>query len=230
MLIALGWCAMRFVGLEQVPYGLTTDETLSGLHVVCLAQTGASADGQRWPLFATGFAGGLYTPTYLYTLTPGRACSARPSPPSAVCLRQPRSRPSSVLWLLGRSDRRPPDRAAGGGGGGAVPLVAPGVAVRGRRADGRRVPRLGRVSVPPLPACRLGAGERRRHGPGRLYLSAGPTPGGARDAAAARGGEEAAASRPTGGVLRRDGGPVHPLAGRRCSTPTSWAARRRSRS
>jgi 4-amino-4-deoxy-L-arabinose transferase-like glycosyltransferase len=68
ILIALGWCAMRFVGLDHVPYGLTTDETLSGLHVVCLAQTGASADGQRWPLFATGFAGGLYTPTYLYTL------------------------------------------------------------------------------------------------------------------------------------------------------------------
>jgi hypothetical protein len=65
MLIALGWCVMRFVGLEFVPYGLTTDETLSGLHVVCLAQTGASADGQHWPLFATGFAGGLYTPTYL---------------------------------------------------------------------------------------------------------------------------------------------------------------------
>ncbi|HLK93304.1 MAG TPA: glycosyltransferase family 39 protein [Polyangia bacterium] len=68
MLIALGWCAMRFMGLDQVPYGLTTDETLSGLHVICLAQTGATADGQRWPLFATGFAGGTYTPTYLYTL------------------------------------------------------------------------------------------------------------------------------------------------------------------
>jgi 4-amino-4-deoxy-L-arabinose transferase-like glycosyltransferase len=68
LVIALGWCAMRFLGLEKVPYGLSTDETLGGLHVACLAQTGASADGQRWPLFATGFAGGLYTPTYLYTL------------------------------------------------------------------------------------------------------------------------------------------------------------------
>lgn len=68
LVLALGWCAMRFVGLEKVPYGLSTDETLGGLHVACLAQTGVSADGQRWPLFATGFAGGLYTPTYLYTL------------------------------------------------------------------------------------------------------------------------------------------------------------------
>lgn len=68
MVIALGWCAMRFLGLEKVPYGLSTDETLGGLHVACLAQTGASADGQRWPLFATGLGGGLYTPAYLYTL------------------------------------------------------------------------------------------------------------------------------------------------------------------
>jgi 4-amino-4-deoxy-L-arabinose transferase-like glycosyltransferase len=68
MLFALGWCVMRFIGLEKVPYGLSTDETLSGLHVACLAQTGAAADGQRWPLFANGFAGGLYTPTYLYSL------------------------------------------------------------------------------------------------------------------------------------------------------------------
>jgi len=68
LVIALGWCAMRFIGLEKVPYGLSTDETLAGLHVACLAQTGASADGQRWPLFATGFAGGLYTPAYLYAL------------------------------------------------------------------------------------------------------------------------------------------------------------------
>jgi 4-amino-4-deoxy-L-arabinose transferase-like glycosyltransferase len=66
--LALGWCAMRFVGLGKSPFGLSTDETLAGLHVECLAQTGRSADGQRWPLFATGLDGGLYTPTYLYTL------------------------------------------------------------------------------------------------------------------------------------------------------------------
>jgi 4-amino-4-deoxy-L-arabinose transferase-like glycosyltransferase len=67
-IVALGWCVMRFVGLAQVPYGRSTDETLAALHVECLAQTGASADGHRWPLFATGIGGGLYTPTYLYTL------------------------------------------------------------------------------------------------------------------------------------------------------------------
>jgi hypothetical protein len=59
---------MRFVGLEQVPLGLSTDETLSGLHVECLAQTGKAGDGQPWPMFATGMGGGLYSPTYLYTL------------------------------------------------------------------------------------------------------------------------------------------------------------------
>jgi len=66
--VAVGWCVMRFVGLESVPFGLSTDETLSGMHVECLAQTGKSADGQPWPLFATGLGGGLYSPTYLYTL------------------------------------------------------------------------------------------------------------------------------------------------------------------
>jgi 4-amino-4-deoxy-L-arabinose transferase-like glycosyltransferase len=66
--VAVGWCAMRFIGLEKVPPGAGTDEMLAGLHVECLAQTGASADGVRWPLFAEGLGGGLYTPTYLYTL------------------------------------------------------------------------------------------------------------------------------------------------------------------
>ena len=40
---------MRFVGLEKVPYGLSTDETLGGLHVACLAQTGV---GRRTTLAA----------------------------------------------------------------------------------------------------------------------------------------------------------------------------------
>ena len=66
--LALGWCVMRFVRLGDLPAGLSTDETLSGLHVDCLAHTGKSADGAPWPLFATGFGGGLYSPTYLYTL------------------------------------------------------------------------------------------------------------------------------------------------------------------
>ena len=108
MVIALGWCAMRFVGLERVPYGLTTDETLSGLHVICLAQTGATADGQRWPMFATGFAGGLYTPTYLYTLY----AWTRVFGASIAAIRGLSAAASIAtilgLWLLGRTiaDRR----------------------------------------------------------------------------------------------------------------------------
>jgi 4-amino-4-deoxy-L-arabinose transferase-like glycosyltransferase len=108
MLIALGWCVMRFVGLEFVPYGLTTDETLSGLHVVCLAQTGASADGQHWPLFATGFVGGLYTPTYLYTLYAWTRLFG-----TSIAAIRGLSAAASIatilgLWLLGRTvaDRR----------------------------------------------------------------------------------------------------------------------------
>jgi hypothetical protein len=68
MAVGLIWAVMRFVGLESVPIGLSTDETLSGLHVECLAQTGRSADGQRWPMFPGGFGGGLYSPVYVYTL------------------------------------------------------------------------------------------------------------------------------------------------------------------
>src|SRR5688572_3290395 len=68
LVIAAGWCVMRCVGLGEVPAGMSTDETLSGLHVACLAETGASADGTPWPLFAKGISQGLYTPTYLYSL------------------------------------------------------------------------------------------------------------------------------------------------------------------
>jgi 4-amino-4-deoxy-L-arabinose transferase-like glycosyltransferase len=103
LLIALGWCAMRFIGLEKVPYGLSTDETLGGLHVACLAQTGATADGQRWPLYATGFAGGLYTPTYLYTLFAwtrllGISIAAIRGFSAAVSIAA-----MAGLWLLGRT-------------------------------------------------------------------------------------------------------------------------------
>lgn len=66
--VAVGWCVMRFIGLEKVPAGADPDEMLSGLQVECLAQTGASAEGERWPLFPEGRGGGLYSPTYVYTL------------------------------------------------------------------------------------------------------------------------------------------------------------------
>ena len=67
-MIAAGWCVMRCVGLGEVPAGLSTDETLSGLHVACLGEAGVSADGTPWPLFAKGISQGVYTPTYLYSL------------------------------------------------------------------------------------------------------------------------------------------------------------------
>ena len=68
MSLAVGWCVLRFLGLDKCPPGLSTDETLAGLHVECLAQTGKSADGKPWPLFASGLGGGLYTPAFLYAL------------------------------------------------------------------------------------------------------------------------------------------------------------------
>jgi hypothetical protein len=70
VVVGLGWCALRFIGLESVPVGLSTDETLSGLQAECLAKTGKAADGLggRFPLFPNGFGGGNYSPTYLYTL------------------------------------------------------------------------------------------------------------------------------------------------------------------
>jgi hypothetical protein len=43
------------------------DEALGALHLQCLAQTGRSAHGVAWPLFADGLNGGFYTPTYLYS-------------------------------------------------------------------------------------------------------------------------------------------------------------------
>ena len=68
IVLAIVWCALRFVGLDKVPPGLSTDEALAALHVECLAQTGQSADGKPWPMFASGLGGGSYTPAYLYGL------------------------------------------------------------------------------------------------------------------------------------------------------------------
>jgi 4-amino-4-deoxy-L-arabinose transferase-like glycosyltransferase len=108
MLIALGWGVMRFAGLESVPYGLSGDELLTGLHAVCLGQTGTSADGQHWPLYATGFSGGLYTPTYLYMLL----AWTRVFGTSIAAIRGFSGAASIAtilgLWLLGRTvaDRR----------------------------------------------------------------------------------------------------------------------------
>jgi hypothetical protein len=64
--VALALLAARFVALERSPPGFYVDEFLGALHVVCLSQTGHSSNGQAWPLFAEGGAGGFYTPVFLY--------------------------------------------------------------------------------------------------------------------------------------------------------------------
>lgn len=66
LLLILVWCALRFAWLEGSPKGFFMDESRGALHVMCLAESGVSGDGKRWPLFASGFAGGFYTPPYLY--------------------------------------------------------------------------------------------------------------------------------------------------------------------
>ncbi len=64
--LCLAAVVARFVGLEKSPPGAFMDEALAGLHFACLGQTGESGYGVSWPLFAKGFAGGFYTPVYLY--------------------------------------------------------------------------------------------------------------------------------------------------------------------
>lgn len=66
------WCiagvaiVARFVGLETSPPGFAMDEAMGAAHLACLGESGYSADGVKWPLFASGAAGGYYTPIYLY--------------------------------------------------------------------------------------------------------------------------------------------------------------------
>lgn len=66
LLIGL-WCCLRFVNLSTAPPGFYIDESAGAAHVACLLETGKSADGETWPLYASGFAGGSYTPPYLYS-------------------------------------------------------------------------------------------------------------------------------------------------------------------
>jgi 4-amino-4-deoxy-L-arabinose transferase-like glycosyltransferase len=57
---------VRFIGLETSPPGFSMDEAMGAANLACLGETGYSAEGVRWPLFATGDGGGYYTPVYLY--------------------------------------------------------------------------------------------------------------------------------------------------------------------
>ena len=64
--LAILWLVLRFVGLEQSPPGFYGDEFRGALHAICIGETGESAYGERWPLFAGGAGAGLYTPPFLY--------------------------------------------------------------------------------------------------------------------------------------------------------------------
>jgi 4-amino-4-deoxy-L-arabinose transferase-like glycosyltransferase len=64
--LAILWLGLRFVGLEHSPPGFYGDEFRGALHQICIGETGASAYGERWPLFVPGAGGGLYTPPFLY--------------------------------------------------------------------------------------------------------------------------------------------------------------------
>jgi 4-amino-4-deoxy-L-arabinose transferase-like glycosyltransferase len=67
-LLVLGvfWCAARFWGLEHAPYGIWMDESRVALHTICLAETGAPAGDQDWPLFAPAFGGGHHPSILIY--------------------------------------------------------------------------------------------------------------------------------------------------------------------
>ncbi|MET0389158.1 MAG: hypothetical protein ABW321_24505 [Polyangiales bacterium] len=66
-LLTVFWCVLRFIALDVSPPGFFMDEALAALHLQCLAETGRSAHGEAWPLFAEGLNGGFYTPAFLYS-------------------------------------------------------------------------------------------------------------------------------------------------------------------
>jgi hypothetical protein len=66
LVVAVACLVARFVRLESNPPLLALDEWLAAAHLACLNQAGQSIDGKPWPLFAYGFGGGFYTPTFLY--------------------------------------------------------------------------------------------------------------------------------------------------------------------
>lgn len=66
LMLGLFWCAARFWGLEHAPYGLWMDESRVALHTACLAETGAPAGAEDWPLFAPAFGGGHHPSILIY--------------------------------------------------------------------------------------------------------------------------------------------------------------------
>lgn len=66
LLIAVGCIVVRFVGLEYAPPAMWIDEWVGASHIGCMAQSGQSGVGERWPLFVVARGGGFVTPVYLY--------------------------------------------------------------------------------------------------------------------------------------------------------------------
>lgn len=56
----------RLVGVSHSPPGFYIDEAAIGAQVLCLAQSGETLQGTRFPLFAEVLGGGFVTPGYLY--------------------------------------------------------------------------------------------------------------------------------------------------------------------
>ncbi len=56
----------RLFGVGLSPPGFYVDEAAISAQVLCVAQSGANLQGERWPLFSEVLGGGLLTPTYLY--------------------------------------------------------------------------------------------------------------------------------------------------------------------
>ncbi|MFH1574781.1 MAG: glycosyltransferase family 39 protein [Acidobacteriota bacterium] len=66
LFLACAAAASRFVGLAESPPGFYIDEAATAMHLICLGETGADAEGVRFPLFSRVLGGGYSTPIYLY--------------------------------------------------------------------------------------------------------------------------------------------------------------------
>lgn len=66
LLVLLVLLGARFTQLDRAPDGFYIDEAAIATQAVCLGQTGKSAQGQDWPLYASVLGGGQASPTLLY--------------------------------------------------------------------------------------------------------------------------------------------------------------------
>jgi 4-amino-4-deoxy-L-arabinose transferase-like glycosyltransferase len=72
VLLIAAMTVFRFIGLDVSPPGFFQDESSNAMHFVCLAQTGADATGETFPLFPLQFEeasnriGGVIPPNFAY--------------------------------------------------------------------------------------------------------------------------------------------------------------------